>query len=147
MNSRNAPSIDAMWQVERLRRGDDRKPRANDTRLANGIGTIYPPDGEELAEVADRVRRRFNRHGCAGVGCADSLHVDDVTGCCTVLEALGLRQPDTKPAIAEKQCSRCRQVKAAAEFYRQRRTTDGLQGYCKACDQARSQRSEGGDAA
>lgn len=38
-----------------------------------------------------------------------------------------------EPGPGEKRCSRCRQVKLVAEFYRNRTREDGLQSQCKPC--------------
>jgi len=36
-----------------------------------------------------------------------------------------------------KYCSKCQEVKEFSEFYKSKRTKDGLHGYCKVCDKKR----------
>ena len=43
-------------------------------------------------------------------------------------------QPDSsEPRVSEKLCSKCREVLPADSFYRNRHTTDRLEGQCKNC--------------
>lgn len=39
----------------------------------------------------------------------------------------------TQPNVYQKKCSRCRSVKHRDEFHKDRRSGDGLSGYCKEC--------------
>lgn len=43
------------------------------------------------------------------------------------------------PTVEKKQCSKCHEEKAAAEFDRYKRTADGLQSQCKHCMKVRLQ--------
>ena len=46
------------------------------------------------------------------------------------------RLPQLVPSVAEKACSRCKQVLPASEFYPHRRMKSGLQSHCRACSRA-----------
>lgn len=110
--------IDAMWQLERIRRATAKKP-TGDTTLADGVGTVHPLSDSEHA-AAGRLVARYATD-------ADDLEL--------LLEALGILDTTWAPVVAEKQCAKCDQVKPATEFYRFRRNRDGLQSYCKPCHQ------------
>jgi hypothetical protein len=40
------------------------------------------------------------------------------------------------PEWAEKQCTRCEEMKPVSEFWRERRSPDGLQAWCRQCQTA-----------
>lgn len=40
------------------------------------------------------------------------------------------------PVLASKRCPRCGEAKPVSDFYRNRRTKDGLAAYCKVCARA-----------
>lgn len=48
---------------------------------------------------------------------------------------------DVLEPVAEKRCPRCEVTKPAIEFYRNKRSHDGLVTYCKACERDRGRRS------
>jgi hypothetical protein len=74
MTARSAPSIDAMWHLERMSRYDDDKPRrGNDTPLGTVTGTT-PATAEQRADAvwtvagrvadADHLRLLAEAFGC-----------------------------------------------------------------------------------
>ena len=48
---------------------------------------------------------------------------------------LGIHKIEKKEviSISQKQCSRCKEVKDASLFYKNRKSKDGLKSYCKEC--------------
>lgn len=47
-----------------------------------------------------------------------------------------------KVEVTEKRCPTCGETKPASEFYKNRGTRDGLQGYCKPCHGAHQRRTQ-----
>jgi len=47
------------------------------------------------------------------------------------LRSQAARTMVAEPTVAEKRCTKCRELKSAADFFRFKFSSDGLQSYCK----------------
>src|SRR4030095_9999789 len=48
---------------------------------------------------------------------------------------LAKRRAEEKPVIVEKECSKCKEVKPASDFYKRLHNADGLNSQCRKCIQ------------